>query len=103
MHTDAELKSSLTALTRDLILIPSTEGRPHEVRRCFEFFRSHLDSVKGVSIQQYESNGHESMVALPEFTSQPHILLCGHLDVIEHPTRFQLDIPVPELHRGVQR
>ncbi len=85
MQRDAELQSRLTALTRDLILIPSTENRPAERERCFEFLHNHLDGLEGVRIDQYECNGHTSMVALPDSASVPDVLLCGHLDVIEHP------------------
>lgn len=85
MRSNEEVKSDLVALTRDLILIPSTEGRPKEVKRCFEFLLHHLEGLDGVRIERYESNGHLSMVALPESASHPEVLLCGHLDVIEHP------------------
>jgi succinyl-diaminopimelate desuccinylase len=85
MISDAELQSRLTALTRDLILIPSTESRPTERERCFEFINNHLDCVEGLSIDSFESNGHLSMVARPQSIESPEILLCGHLDVIEHP------------------
>lgn len=85
MHSDHELESSLTALTRDLMLIPSTAGRPSEVRRCFELVRNHLDAVPDVTLHMYERNAHESLVALPDTVRSPDILLCGHLDVIEHP------------------
>ena len=85
MSHDAELQSRLVALTRDLILIPSTESRPQERERCFEFLQNHLDGLEGVCIDWYECNGHASMVARPEDTTVPDILLCGHLDVIDHP------------------
>lgn len=85
MQPDAELQSRLVALTRDLILIPSTESRPQERERCFEFLQNHLDGLDGVSIDWYECNGHASMVARPTTTNEPVILLCGHLDVIDHP------------------
>ncbi|MHC4878106.1 MAG: M20 family metallopeptidase [Planctomycetota bacterium] len=85
MTTDGELQSRLVALTRDLILIPSTEDRPAERHHCFEFLHNHLDSLPGVRVEYFERNGHESMVARPEGIDVPDIMLCGHLDVIEHP------------------
>lgn len=85
MLSNDEIRLQLVALARDLILIPSTEGRPREIKRCFEFLTNHLDGLKGVNIQRYESNGHESLVVMPDDTTEPEILLCGHLDVIEHP------------------
>lgn len=78
------LESQLTSLTRDLMLIPSTESRPAERQRAFEFIRHHLDAMPGVRLDSFERNGHESLVALPEGCDAPEILLCGHVDVIEH-------------------
>jgi len=85
MISNSELQSRLTSLTRDLILIASTENRPAERARCFEFIHNHLDGVDGLRIDNFECNGHRSMVARPESIAAPEILLCGHLDVIEHP------------------
>ena len=82
---DDDLKARLTALTRDLVIIPSTESRPSERERCFEFLHNHIDSIPGVKIDYYDVNEHRSMVVRPEGIEVPAILLCGHLDVIEHP------------------
>lgn len=75
----------LVALTRDLILIPSTDGRPRERARCFAFLRDHLEAVEGISIREYESGGYGSLVACPKGIDHPEILMVAHLDVIEHP------------------
>lgn len=75
----------LVALTRDLILIPSTDSRPQERARCFGFLRDHLEAVDGVRIREFDSNGYGSMVATPKGIDHPDILMVGHLDVIEHP------------------
>lgn len=82
---DRELASRLTALTRDLILIPTTDSRPHERERCFEFVANHLEGLDQVQLKWHDSNGYRSLVAGPEGIDAPDILLCGHLDVIEHP------------------
>ena len=74
----------LVSLARDLILIPSTHGSSAERARCFTFLRNHLDSLPDIRIQMHESNGFESLVALPAAHPEPDILLIGHLDVIEH-------------------
>jgi succinyl-diaminopimelate desuccinylase len=47
--------------------------------------RNHLEEVPGLEITMYESNGYESLVALPAGVSRPDVLLCGHLDVVHHP------------------
>ncbi len=78
------LQARLTSLTRDLMLIPSTESRPAERKRCFELLRHHLDETPGVRLEMFERNGHQSLVVRPEGCDLPDILLCGHVDVIEH-------------------
>lgn len=80
-----ELSARLTALTRDLILIASTDSRPEEREHCFEFIQNHLDTVEGIQYHRFESNGYESWLAAPTSTTEPEILLCGHIDVIDHP------------------
>ncbi len=85
MTTVEELQSRLISLTRDLVMIPSTESRPEERKRCFEFLHNHIDCLPGVQIDYRECNGHQSMIVRPAGIEAPEILLCGHLDVIEHP------------------
>ena len=85
MNPEEELSKRLTALTRDLVLIPSTDTRFEERARCFEFVQNHLDALDGIELRFEESNGYTSLLALPDSHSNPEILLCGHLDVVEHP------------------
>lgn len=75
----------IVALTRDLIVIPSTEDRPHERARCFAFLRNHLESVPGIQIREFERDGFGSLTVMPMGIEQPAILMVGHLDVICHP------------------
>lgn len=84
IDNDETLRSRLTSLTRDLVLIPSTESRPSERKRCFEFLEHHLDATQGVCLDSYHQGGHQSLVVRPCDTPSPEILLCGHIDVIEH-------------------
>ena len=79
------LTHRLIQLTRDLVLIESTDARPEERKRCFQLIRNHLDEVSGIGLTMHEQDGYESLVALPEGIDAPEILLCGHLDVVEHP------------------
>lgn len=81
----SDLTDRLTSLTRDLILIPSTDGRPGERQRAFQFFLNHLQGLPDLEIRTYDSGGYESLVVLPKGITQPDVLLCGHLDVVEHP------------------
>ncbi|MCA9175321.1 MAG: M20 family metallopeptidase [Planctomycetales bacterium] len=46
--------------------------------------RNHLESLPELSIDYMETGGHGSMLARPIGVQRPEILLCGHLDVIEH-------------------
>ena len=80
-----ELRQRLTSLTRDLILIPTTDSRPAERKRCFEFIHNHLDQLQQIRLVNFQSNGYDSLVVFPESSDVPEILLCGHLDVVEHP------------------
>jgi len=85
MSFSSPLLDRLVTLTRDLVLIPSTDNRPHERARCFGYLRDHLDTVDGVQIREFDSNGYGSLVATPQGIDHPDILMVGHLDVIEHP------------------
>lgn len=85
MSGETALRDRLIRLTRDLIVIESTDSRPEERARCFQLLRNHLDGVPGVDLHRHEYGGYESLVALPEGVDRPEILLCAHLDVVEHP------------------
>ncbi len=83
--SDAALAARLTELTRDLILIPGTESRPTELRRCLEFLGNHLESLPNINLRYLENGGCLSLVATPVDCDRPDILLCGHADVVDHP------------------
>lgn len=72
-------------LTRDLVLIESTDDRPEQRSRCFQLVRNHLEEVPNLEIRMLEKNGYESLLALPRGVDRPEVLLCGHLDVVHHP------------------
>lgn len=78
------LRERLIQLTRDLVLIESTDDLPEERRRCFQLIRNHLEEVPGLRLRSERSGGYESLLALPEGVEVPEILLCGHLDVVKH-------------------
>jgi succinyl-diaminopimelate desuccinylase len=79
------LRNRLVALTRDLILLPSTATNPPAIRQCYEFVRNHLEDFEGVEIQDHESAGVPSLVALPAGNTAPDVLMVAHLDVVGHP------------------
>ncbi len=79
------LRDRLVALTRDLILLPSTESNPTAIRQCYEFVRNHLEGFEGVEIHDHENEGVPSLVALPTGNTAPDVLMVAHLDVVDHP------------------
>jgi len=81
------LERTLVQLTRDLVLIESTDARPDERRRCFAFIGNHLEEIAGVDLRMLEKNGYESLLVLPAGCKRPEVLFCAHLDVVEHPER----------------
>lgn len=81
-----EIEERIIALTRDLMLIPSTHSRPEECGKCFRFIRNHLEQVPGAVFHEYESEGFGSLVVTVEGEGEgaPDVLLCGHIDVVDH-------------------
>ncbi len=82
---DDSLSDRLVALTRDLVIIPSSASRPHERERCFQFVHNHIDAIEGIDLIEHRCNGYPSLVALPAGVSRPDVLLCAHLDVVGLP------------------
>ncbi len=78
------LRERLVALTRDLILIPSTAQNDAARRQCYEFVRNHLEDCAGVRLFDHVDDGVASLVALPADRNEPDVLLVAHLDVIAH-------------------
>jgi succinyl-diaminopimelate desuccinylase len=79
------LRDRLVALTRDLIIIPSTECRVEERERCYLSVHNHIDAIEGIAIREYRRDGYPSLVALPSGCVEPDVLLCAHLDVVALP------------------
>lgn len=88
------LRERLIQMTRDLILIESTDDRPEDRRRCFQLIRNHLEEIPGLEIRMLEKEGYESLLALPRGVTAPAALLCGHLDVVKHivPGSYQSEV-----------
>jgi len=76
---------NLVELTRQLMLMRTTEFEPAERRRCIDFIRSHIDSLPGIEIREFERNHSVSLLANPIGHNTPDILMCGHIDVVAHP------------------
>ncbi|MDA0991762.1 MAG: M20/M25/M40 family metallo-hydrolase, partial [Verrucomicrobia bacterium] len=84
MNPRAELRGRLIALTRDLMLIPSSARRPHDRERCYAFVRNHVEALDHLDLRCYRQADIPSLLAVPEGVESPEVLLCGHLDVIDH-------------------
>jgi succinyl-diaminopimelate desuccinylase len=82
---DSSLRDRLVALTRDLVIIPSTSSRPAELERCYQAVHNHIDAIEGIDIHEYRRDGYPSLVALPAGCTEPDVLLCAHLDVVGLP------------------
>lgn len=90
MDTDQQEKENsvlrrLVELTRDLILIPSTKERIHDVERCLEFVVNHVEGPDGLKVNRYQDEGIPSVVVLPKEYDKPEVLLSAHLDVVSLP------------------
>ncbi|MFT5468549.1 MAG: succinyl-diaminopimelate desuccinylase [Verrucomicrobiales bacterium] len=81
----SDLRERLIQETRDLVLIESTNAKPERRAECFRWLRNHLDQLPGLELTMRESGNYESLLALPKGVEAPEILLCGHIDVVEHP------------------
>ncbi len=79
-----ELFNKLVALTTDLVGIPGTAVRTADRERCFERLLGIVRHVPGVDVRVYRSRGIPSFVALPAHSRTADVLLCGHLDVVDH-------------------
>ena len=84
MSEDNNLEGRLVRLTRDLVLIESTDSRPDERRRCFQLVHNHLEGLDGLQLNDHRCGDYDSLLALPQGVQTPDVLLCAHLDVIEH-------------------
>ncbi len=79
-----EIEEDLVELTRQLILMRTTEFEPEERRRCIDFIRSHIDVLENLELREFERNGCVSLIAHPKSCPVPEILMVGHIDVVAH-------------------
>ncbi|MCP5550350.1 MAG: M20/M25/M40 family metallo-hydrolase [Akkermansiaceae bacterium] len=101
MDLDRErLLERMVQLTRDLVLIESTDARPEERARCFQLIRNHLEQGPGVRLVRHENRSYESLVVVPEGVDRPEVLFCGHLDVVEHsqPDSYRSELRDGRIH-----
>jgi len=85
-QSDNNLKEKLVALTRDLMLVPTTRSRPNEIARGFQLIKNQLGGLRKVKLHDYKDQGVLSLLALPTGIQKPDILLCAHIDVVDYPS-----------------
>lgn len=81
---EGALRDRLVALTRDLILVPSSAAHPAEIERGLDLVRIQLDTVAGLRLEEHRCAGVPSLVARPAAVERPEILLLAHIDVVDH-------------------
>ena len=97
-HEDEQrVRERLVALTKDLILIPSTASRPDDIERCIAFVRNYIKALDDVKVMEYRHNKIPSLVALPKKIGKPEVLLVSHLDVVSHE---DVEVYNPEIADG---
>ena len=87
LDAEGALRDRLVALTRDLILVPSSAAHPAEIERGLDLLRIQLDTVAGLRLEEHHCAGVPSLVARPAAVERPEILLLGHVDVVDHGSR----------------
>lgn len=87
LDAEGALRDRLVALTRDLILVPSSAAHPAEIERGLDLLRIQLDTVAGLRLEEHHCAGVPSLVARPAAVERPEILLLAHVDVVDHGSR----------------
>src|SRR4051794_15708299 len=90
--SDSSLLDELTALTCDLVAIPSTDDRLDQLQAAIDYAERYARAVRGVHIQRFESGGKPSLVVTLRETRAPALMLNAHLDVV--PARVEQFQPV---------
>lgn len=78
-------RERIVALARDLMLIPGTATRPEDRERCFQFVKNHLEALQGIVVREFSCEGIPSLIAAPSGGDAVDVLICAHLDVVDHP------------------
>ncbi|HET9224948.1 MAG TPA: M20/M25/M40 family metallo-hydrolase [Roseiflexaceae bacterium] len=88
--TDQSLLNELTALTCDLIAIPSIAEQPDQLQAAIDYAERYARAVPGAYVHRGESAGKPNLVVTLRDTHAPAVLLNAHLDVVPaRPEQFQ--------------
>jgi succinyl-diaminopimelate desuccinylase len=102
--TDQALLDELTALTCDLVAIPSIAERPDQLQAAIDYAERYARAVPGVHIHRGEWAGKPNLVATLRDTHAPAVLLNAHLDIVPgRPEQFNPSVRDGRLYgRGSQ-
>lgn len=81
-----EIEGRLVDLLKDLILVRSTADNPEGLRHAIRLIRSHVEDIPGIRVENHESGGLPSFVALPRSAEMAEVMLVAHADVVEGPS-----------------
>src|SRR5437867_3713256 len=88
--TDQTLLGELTALTCDLVAIPSIAERTDQLHAAIDYAERYARALPGAHVHRVECAGKPSLVATLRDTRAPAVLLNAHLDVVPgRPEQFQ--------------
>jgi len=68
-------------VTKDLVEFETVEENEDEIKECFQYIREYFSGEEFV-IQEFEENGVETLVVGFKETTNPEVLLHGHVDVV---------------------
>jgi succinyl-diaminopimelate desuccinylase len=80
-----ETEARVVDLLKDLILVRSTAANPEGLHHAIRLIRSHVEDIPGVRVENHQSGGLPSFVALPGSVEQAELMLVAHVDVVEAP------------------
>lgn len=72
----------VVALTKELVQFRTTEDRPDEIRACLEHITQYFSGTQ-VLVKAHEHGGHPSLYLSLDGRRHQHVLLNGHIDVVE--------------------
>ncbi len=77
------MEKEIFDLTKKLVSFRTEKDSPEEIRKALEYLKQLLEESGVSSIKIEEHNGKLSLYAPPRKTEQEHVLLNGHIDVVD--------------------
>lgn len=80
--TNQALLDELTAMTCDLVAMPSTADRPDQLHATIDYAEGYMQDISGLYQHRGEYNEKPYLIATLHETQTPAIMLNAHLDVV---------------------